>query len=216
VTALPAAPAPPRLLLASASPRRRGILDMLGIPHEVVLPALDEAPLPGEAPEALVLRLALGKAREASLQSPGALVLGGDTEVVLDQEVLGKPQDAEDAVRILMRLAGREHRVMSGLALVRDGREVASGVSVTRVFFRPFDEALARGYAATSDPLDKAGGYGIQGPGAALIAGIEGDYWNVVGLPVPLLLELLERAGRPFAFPRTAGAGPAPNVDPGG
>jgi septum formation protein len=127
-------------------------------------------------------------------------VLGADTVVVLDGEVLGKPARRQDAVATLLRLSGREHVVFSGLALADPSGGVHSAVSSTRVRFRAFDEALARLYVQTGEPLDKAGSYGIQGLGAALIDGIEGDYFTVVGFPVPAFVALLERAGWRYAF----------------
>ena len=123
-----------------------------------------------------------------------------DTVVVLDGEVLGKPARRQDAVATLLRLAGRDHLVLTGLALASPGEGVYSAVSTTRVTFRAFDEALARRYVSTGEALDKAGSYGIQGLGSALIASIEGDYFTVVGFPVPELMRLLERAGWRYVF----------------
>lgn len=189
------------LVLASGSPRRADILRTLGIPFRVDVSSLPEEVLPGEAPAPHARRLAVEKAASVSLRHPGALVLGGDTVVAVDGEILGKPADAGDAVSMLLRLSGRSHTVASGLALVRDGREVASGVSVTRVEFRSFDRAIAERYVATGEPMDKAGAYGIQEMGAALVRRVDGDHSGVVGLPVSLLVELLERAGEPYRFP---------------
>lgn len=192
--------APPRLVLASASPRRADLLDILGLAHEAIPADVDETLLPGEAPEAHVERLARAKALAVARHRPDALVVGGDTVVVLEGEVLGKPVRRQEAVAMLMRLAGREHRVHSGLALVAPGGTVRSAVSTTRVRFRDFDEAVARRYVSTGEPLDKAGSYGIQGMGAALVDSIEGDYHTVVGFPVATLVRLLEEAGWRYAF----------------
>ncbi|CAN5721614.1 hypothetical protein BH23GEM11_BH23GEM11_14550 [soil metagenome] len=202
-------PAEPPILLASASPRRAEILRTLGIAHRVVPAGIDEARRPGEVPEGYVERLAREKAGAVRARHPEAWVLAGDTTVAVDDRVLEKPADAADAVQMLLALQGREHRVATGLALVGPEGMVKSGVRVTRVRFRAFDRITARNYAATGEPLDKAGAYGIQGLGAALVEGIDGDFTTVVGLSVPLLVRLFERAGRPYRFP-----GPAAATDP--
>lgn len=189
----------PTLVLASASPRRTLLLDMLGLPHEVIHPEVDETLLPGEAPAAHVERLARAKAGRVAERRPDAIVVGADTVVVLDGEVLGKPARRQDAVATLLRLSGRDHVVFSGIAVAAQGA-VHTAVSTTRVRFRSFDEAQARRYVATGEPLDKAGSYGIQGLGAALIDGIEGDYFTVVGFPIAAFVDLVERAGWRYAF----------------
>jgi septum formation protein len=194
-------PSPPPLILASGSPRRADLLHMLGIPFQIETHPVPEELLPGEEPAPHVERLARAKAEVVSRRHPHTLVLGGDTVVVSRGTILGKPRDPAHAVAMLMELSGRSHQVMSGLALLQAGGLVASGVRVTTVFFRPFGEPTARDYVATGEPMDKAGAYGIQGLGAALVDRIEGDHSNVVGLPIPLLVELLEQAGRPFRFP---------------
>ena len=190
----------PPLVLASASPRRTALLTMLGLAHEVIPADVDETLLRGEDAPAHVERLAREKARTVAARRPDALVLGSDTVVVLDGEVLGKPARRQDAVATLMRLAGREHVVFTGLAVVSPGGGAHAAVSSTRVRFRAFDEPTARRYVATGEPLDKAGSYGIQGLGAALIDGIEGDYFTVVGFPIPALVHLLEAAGWRYDF----------------
>lgn len=203
------------IVLASASPRRSEILSTLGIPHRVSPADVDETPFPAEDPAAHVERLARTKAEAVAARHPGAWVLAGDTVVVVDGTVLGKPLDEAEAVTMLLRLQGRFHRVASGLALalplersvgasppLRPGsRHLVSGVETTRVRFRSFDRAMAQDYAGTGEPLDKAGAYGIQGLGSILVEEIQGDYSNVVGLPVPLLIRLLEMGGRPYRFP---------------
>ena len=131
---------------------------------------------------------------------PGEVVLGGDTVVTLDGEIMGKPSGPEEAEGMLLRLAGRTHNVASGLALVLPSGDVRSGVSTTEVTFRHFSPEVARAYVATGEPLDKAGAYGIQGLGAALVTEIRGDYYSVVGLPVALLLRLFEESGWQYAF----------------
>ena len=176
-----------RLRLASASPQRRAILEQLGVAFEV-RPANVEEETAGE-PRAV----ALENARRKALAVRGAgsgLVLGADTDVGLDGEVLGKPRDAGHARELLERLAGRRHEVVGGIALARDGELVASDVVVTSVEFRAVGPGLLDWYVATGEWEGRAGGYAIQGRGAALVAGIEGDYLNVVGLPLARLLDL--------------------------
>jgi len=189
------------LILASASPRRREILRQLGLEAEVRPASLDEALEPGEGPEEHVERLARAKAELVALDVPDALVIGGDTIVLRDARVLGKPEGDEHAVQMLMSLAGREHEVLSGLALVGD-HGVVSGLSRTVVRFRDFGPEDARRYARSREPLDKAGAYGIQGLGAALVESVDGDYYSVVGFPVGLFMTLLGRAGWRYDFGR--------------
>ncbi|HRP07802.1 MAG TPA: Maf family protein [Gemmatimonadales bacterium] len=185
----------PPLVLASASPRRKQLLEMLGI-AAIVQPAnVQEIPLPREQPEAYARRLARDKARAV----PGRLVLGADTIVVLDDQILEKPGDVEHAVEMLMRLQGRTHHVISAICLIADGTERVAH-DRTAVTFRPAGEAMLRSYAETGEPLDKAGAYGIQGWGAALVERIEGDFFGVMGLPVRLVLQLLGEAGYEYRF----------------
>lgn len=188
-----------RLILASTSPRRLSILRQLGLQPEVRPATLDEQLEPGEEPREHVERLARAKAELVALDVPDALVVGGDTIVLRDERVLGKPQSDRQAVQMLMSLAGRSHEVLSGLALAGE-HGVVSGVRRTTVRFRDFDAEVARRYVSTREPFDKAGGYGIQGLGAALVEGLEGDYYSVVGFPVGLFLELLGRAGWQYGF----------------
>jgi septum formation protein len=190
----------PRLILASASPRRAQILELVGIEFEVVPARVDERPHPGEIPRRYVERLAREKARAVQQQRPGGHVLAGDTVVVLDERILEKPQDEADAERMLLALAGRRHDVLTGMAITAAAGEVHSLVAAAAVWFREFDPAMARAYVRTGEPMDKAGGYGIQGRGAALVERVDGDFYTVMGLSVSGLLELLERAGRPFRF----------------
>ena len=183
------------IVLASSSPRRRQLLEMLGLPILVASPSVQELRLPREEPVAYARRLARDKARAV----PGAYVLGADTIVVLDGAVLEKPVDEADALRMLRGLQGRRHDVVTAVALQADG-QVFDAVDVTGVWFRPAGDDLLRDYVATGEPMDKAGGYGIQGYGAALIERIEGDFFGVMGLPLRLVLQLLERAGYRYRF----------------
>ncbi|HWA17227.1 MAG TPA: nucleoside triphosphate pyrophosphatase [Gemmatimonadales bacterium] len=185
------------LILASASPRRRELLTMLGIPFDVRPAHIEEVPRAGETPRAYAERLA----RDKALSVPGALVLGADTTVLLGNTLLEKPTDEADALRMLRLLQGQTHEVISSVALVAKGKaEIAT--DITRVTFRAADDEFLRGYIATGEPMDKAGSYGIQGYGAALVERIEGDFFGVMGLPLRLVLGLLERAGVPYSFPR--------------
>ncbi len=188
------------LVLASRSPRRADLLSMLGIPFAVDPADIPEEVLPGEDAAAHTRRLAEAKARAVAARRPGRLVLGGDTVVVRDGAILGKPRDVDHAVAMLRSLAGRTHEVVSALALAEPDGCVHAGVSRTTVRLRSFGEEEARAYAATGEPMDKAGAYAIQGVGASLVKSLEGDYFTVVGLPVPLLVGLLGAAGVPYRF----------------
>jgi len=189
----------PRLVLASGSPRRSVLLHQMGLAHEVHPARIDEAHRSGEGYLPHVERLAREKAEAVAAEHPGALVVGGDTVVVLEEEILGKPADAADAVRMLLTLAGRSHAVLSGVALVGP-HGTLSAVDRAEVRFRRFGRSEAEAYVATGEPMDKAGAYGIQGRGATLVDSIEGDYYSVVGLPLARLVDLLERAGWRYAF----------------
>jgi septum formation protein len=169
---------------------------MLGIPLIVAHADVQEIPLPREAPSAYAKRLARDKARAV----PGAYVLGADTIVVLDDEILEKPHDPEDALAMLRRLQGRWHEVITSVCLIAHG-QVFEAQDRTAVEFRRADDETLRAYIATGEPMDKAGAYGIQGYGAALIERIEGDFFSVMGLPVRLVLDLMARAGIPYGFP---------------
>ena len=167
----------------------------MGLAFTVRPSGVDETPRPGEAPAALVERLAREKAA-AARPGPGELAIAADTEVVVDGEVLGKPRDDADAARMLRLLAGREHEVVTGVAWLDGGAQAfASGVERTTVRFAPMSEQEIEWYAASDEPLDKAGGYAIQGRGALFVEGVEGNYANVVGLPVPLAMRLLRELG---------------------
>jgi septum formation protein len=182
------------LILASRSPQRRAILEQLGVEFRVEAPEVEE--LTGGEPRRLVHENALRKAR--AIRAERDPVLGADTAVVLDGTVFGKPRDEAEAEGFLSRLAGRVHEVMTGIALrYPDGAE-RSDVAVTRVRFRPLDQADLAWYLASGEWRERAGAYAIQGKGAALVEEIEGDYWNVVGLPVAALLRLVPHllAGR--------------------
>ncbi len=187
-----------KIVLASGSPRRREILELLALDCVVRPPVVEETILEGRGPEEEARRLAVAKAA-ASVSDAGELVVAADTLVALDNEILGKPVDPADAFRMLMRLQGRRHEVFTGLAVSLNDR-IEAEVAITSVWFRPLDAAECAEYVATGEPLDKAGAYGIQGLGAALVQRIEGEYFNVMGLPVQLLLSLLDRFGLRYAY----------------
>ena len=183
-----------RLVLASASPRRRDLLETLGLAFEVRPVDVDETPLADEAPTDLVLRLARAKASARS--GAGEIVLAADTIVVLDDEILLKPVDAADARRLLRTIQGRRHVVHTGVAVLDgDSGEILSAVDTTEVDMAPLDDARIAWYVATDEPMDKAGAYAIQGIGAAFVESIAGNYTNVVGLPLPTVRSLLGEAG---------------------
>jgi septum formation protein len=194
-----APPAPP-LLLASTSPQRRAILEQLGLPFDVVAPRYSEADAPGLGAIDLVRAHAQGKARSVAGVAGERPVLGVDTAVVLDGEVYGKPAGEEEAAEMLDRLGGRTHVVLSGLCLVAPAWEVVEHAE-TLVTFRALTPRDVAGYVAAGEWQGRAGGYAIQGLGAALVARIDGDYLNVVGLPAALLVRLLsERFAGVYGF----------------
>lgn len=174
------------LHLASQSPRRRELLARLGVPFGVLDVDVPEQRAPGEPAEDYVRRVAREKAGAGLLEVvavPGALVLGGDTEVVLDDEVFGKPRDADDAAAMLRRLSGRTHRVISAISLVSAGRE-AQAVSVSEVGFAELDDAAIARYVASGEPMGRAGAYAIQGYAEAFVTRLSGSYSGVMGLPL--------------------------------
>jgi septum formation protein len=182
-----------RIVLASQSPRRREILGFAGIPFTVRVPVVEEIRLPGELPEDYVRRLAREKARAVEI-SADEIVLGADTTVVFQQHILEKPGDLEDAIRMLSLLQGAEHQVMTGICLRTKHQELADH-AVTRVWFSPLSPAEISAYAASGEPIDKAGGYAIQGLASKFIGRVEGCYFNVVGLPVALMYRRLKEIG---------------------
>lgn len=171
------------VVLASGSPRRRELLTALGWNFRVIAPQIDETPRPSEAPEALCVRLAAAKSGSVAVGEENALVIAADTVVVVDGDVLGKPRDVTESLRMILRLQGRTHQVLTGLSLRWRGRAL-NAAERTRVTFRPLDEMAARAYVVTGEGIDKAGAYAIQGKGSLLVSSIEGDYFNVVGLPL--------------------------------
>ena len=184
-----------RVILASQSPRRRELLNLVGVVHEVQPADIDESYLGGERPREHAERLARGKTAVIAEREPDALVIGSDTIVVVDGDVLGKPADEAEARRMLRRLAGRSHVVMTAVAVVWRG-ETRSGVEQVGVEFHPLTDAEIDAYVATREPMDKAGAYGIQGYGATIVERIDGDYFSVMGLSLGRLIRLLARDHR--------------------
>ena len=182
-----------QVYLASRSPRRQELLRQVGVRFEVVPADVAERRDPGQAPADYALAMALAKARGARAPQP-LPVLGADTDVVVDGEILGKPRNRDQALAMLARLAGRTHEVYSGVAVVHGGR-AETALSVTRVSFGPVSPQQAQAYWDTGEPADKAGAYGIQGGGAQFVREIHGSYSGVVGLPLYETLELLRRFG---------------------
>jgi septum formation protein len=181
----------PALVLASASPRRRGLLEQLGIPLRIDPAHLDENVRSGEAAEQYVLRLAREKAAAVQVRHPDATVLAADTSVVLDGTVLGKPATADEALEMLRRLSGRKHQVMTAVAVAGAGERLVTAT----VTFAPADDTALRWYVSTGEPMDKAGAYAVQGIGGFLVERIEGSHSAVVGLPLVETLALLSEAG---------------------
>ncbi|PLY13066.1 MAG: septum formation protein Maf [Sedimenticola sp.] len=185
-----------QLFLASQSPRRRELLQQIGVHHEVIPVDVDETPRPDEAPAEYVIRLALEKARAGralTLEQAETPVLGADTAVVIDNEILGKPRDQAEALEMLGRLSGRSHKVLTGIALI--GAHTSTRLSVSKVTFRPISADQALAYWRSGEPADKAGGYGIQGLGAIFVSRLEGSFSGVMGLPLFETAELLRETG---------------------
>ncbi len=185
-----------QLILASGSPRRRELLERVGLRFTVQAADVDETLVPGLSPQEQVMRLSRLKAQ--AVQAPqGAAVLSADTVVVLDGAILGKPADRADARRMLLALSGRSHHVLTGVTLRKDG-QLDTRCQDTEVWFRPMTEPEIDGYIATGEPMDKAGAYGIQGGASLFVERLDGDYFNVVGLPLCTVGQMLRDAGIPL------------------
>jgi septum formation protein len=183
------------LILASQSARRKELLAILGLPFSVVAAEIDESPHAAEPPEEYVVRIAREKARAVASHTSHSQVLSADTIVTIDGEILGKPVDQADAVRMLSRLSGRRHFVYTAVCLIDQVKDtMAEGIERTDVWFSPLDEAAILDYIRREDVMDKAGAYAIQGFASVYIPRIEGNYSNVMGLPLPLVFRLLGRA----------------------
>jgi len=188
-----------RVVLASASPRRRQLLNLIGIAHEVLPANIDETMRVRETPRRHAERLAREKASAIAKRDPDLITIGADTIVVVNRKVLGKPRDADDAARMLALLSGRDHTVTTAVAVSR-GKKLRSAVEEVRVKFRRLRDDEIEAYIATGEPMDKAGAYGIQGYGATIVERIEGDYFAVMGLPIVRLIGLLRDVGVRYRF----------------
>jgi nucleoside triphosphate pyrophosphatase len=188
-----------RVILASSSPRRRELLNLVGIDHEVRPSNIDETMHAGETPRGHVERLAREKASAVADAKSSTITIAADTIVVVDGEVLGKPADVNVAKRMLKKLSGREHTVLTAVAVSRGG-DLRSSVEDVTVSFRQIDDNEIEGYVETGEPMDKAGAYGIQGFGATIVERVEGDYFAVMGLPLVRLVALLEQVGVAYKF----------------
>ncbi len=182
----------PKLILASGSPRRSEILTSVGWEFTKHVADIDETEHEGELPGDYVVRLAREKAEAVADRYPNDIVLGADTTVVINDQIIGKPLDLDDAKRMLSMLSGNWHEVLTGVAVVENG-ETRSGIQGTRVKFNKMSEGEITFLAENGDPLDKAGAYAVQAQAALFIEGIEGDYWNVVGLPISLVYSLVKK-----------------------
>ena len=198
---------PPRVILASQSPRRRELLTLIGMPHEIRPADIDEAYRPGEQPAPHAERLAREKAATVARDEPDAVVIGSDTIVVVDGDVLGKPRDEAHAAEMLARLSGRAHVVLTAVAVQWRGVE-RSAVERVGVTFRALSAAEILAYIATREPMDKAGAYGIQGYGATIVERVDGDYFAVMGLPLQRLVRLMAELGVRYGFGGALSAAP--------
>lgn len=187
------------VILASQSPRRRELLTLIGVSHTVQPADIDESVHLNEAPAAHAERLARTKALVIARREPGALVIGSDTIVVIDNEILGKPTSEPHAAKMLAKLSGRTHTVVTAVA-VAQGEKVLSGVEHVSVTFRALTDIMIADYIATREPMDKAGSYGIQGFGATIVERIDGDYFAVMGLPLGRLIALCSAMGASYRF----------------
>ncbi|PLX98868.1 MAG: septum formation inhibitor Maf [Desulfuromonas sp.] len=188
----------PQIVLASGSPRRKQMLENLGIEFTVIPSSAAEDEIPDETPEDHVVRLSIDKAKEVAERPdvPGRWFIGSDTIVLQEGRILGKPAGKEDAAAMLRSLSGSEHRVLSGYAIIdREQQEIVADAVSTMVRFRELTESEIAGYIASGEPMDKAGAYAIQGKGGVFVESIEGSYNNVVGMPLCQVIEVLKRMG---------------------
>jgi len=188
-----------RVILASSSPRRRQLLDLIGIAHEVRPANIDESMRAREVPRRHAERLAREKATKIATRDPDLITIGADTVVVINRKVLGKPRDEAEAIHMLSQLSGREHTVITAVAVAR-GKKLRSAIEEVQVRFRRLRDDEIRAYVATGEPMDKAGAYGIQGYGATIVERIEGDYFAVMGLPLARLTSLMRDLGVTYRF----------------
>jgi septum formation protein len=183
-----------KIILASKSPRRKQILQQVGLEFTVEVSDFDEAQVKFKTPEDLVEKLSLEKAKVIAGKNPDAIIIGADTTVIYKNEIIGKPTSKQDAVRILKLLSGNIHEVVTGFTVISDKKSITKHVT-SKVKFKKLSEVEIKAYVATGEPMDKAGGYGIQDKGGLFIENIQGDYFNVVGLPIFAVSEALKQFG---------------------
>lgn len=183
-----------KIILASKSPRRKQILEQVGLKFTVVVSDFDETRIKFKTPQEMVKKLSLEKARIIAAKNPNVIIIGADTTVIYKNEIIGKPTSKQDAVRILKLLSGKVHEVVTGFTVVGGKKSITKAVT-SRVKFKQLSEAEIKAYVETGEPMDKAGGYGIQDKGGVFIENIQGDYFNIVGLPIFAVSEVLKQFG---------------------
>lgn len=186
------------IILASESPRRQELLRLLGLPFTVEPSDFDESTVAQWPPEEHVIQSATGKVQDVAVRFPNGIIIGADTIVVIDDQILGKPSSQDDAVRMLKLLSGRSHYVYTGLCVLQQAKVKKQDYVKTEVKFGQLTDEIIRAYVATGEPLDKAGAYGIQERGCVFVEGIVGDYFNIVGLPIYRLSRMLADVGIPL------------------
>ncbi|MBN1331531.1 septum formation protein Maf [Candidatus Dojkabacteria bacterium] len=184
-----------KLILASKSPQKKSLLNKLGLVFNVEDPDIEEKVNKGENPENYVRRMALEKAQKVSKTNKGALIVAHDMVIDLDGDIIGKPKDSKDAEKVLKKLSGRAHEVVSSVVLMIDGEPKYQGAQRTSIKFKKLTPKQIKDYVATEEPLDKAGAYAIQGDGGMFVESIEGSYFNIVGLPLNPLVRALQKEG---------------------
>lgn len=183
-----------KIILASKSPRRRNVLEQIGLKFTVQVSDFDEASITFKTPVEMVEKLSLEKAKIIAKRNPDAVIIGADTTIVCKGEIIGKPKSIKDAVRILKLLSGNIHTVITGFTIISGNKSITKHVT-SKVKFKKLSEAEIKAYVATGEPMDKAGGYGIQDKAGVLIESVNGDYFNVVGLPIAVVSEVLKDFG---------------------
>jgi len=183
-----------KIILASQSPRRKKILEQIGLDFKVVISDFDETKIRFKTPQEMVEKLSLGKAKTIAKKYPNSIIIGADTTVIFKSEIIGKPKSKEDAVRILRLLSGNTHEIVTGFTVLKGNKSITKHVT-SRVKFKKLTEDEIKAYVATGEPMDKAGGYGIQEKGGLFMENIQGDYFNVVGLPIFAVAKALKKFG---------------------
>jgi septum formation protein len=183
-----------KIILASKSPRRKKILEQVGLNFEVAASDFDESQIEFETPQEMVEKLSFEKAKVIAQRNPGAIIIGADTVVIFRKEIIGKPKSKADAVRILKLLSGNTHEIITGFTVIEDKKSITKHIT-SKIKFKKLNEDEIKAYVATGEPMDKAGGYGIQERGGLFMENITGDYFNVVGLPISALAEVLKEFG---------------------